>query len=301
MAKFRRHHSQSRSRNFTGRLVLVFLLLLGMLLAIFWFAGQDNFLNLPTGQDSIDYSSEQDRFFIPTTKNGTIVHHKHYTLSYNEAYEQAEWVAYYLTKASLQAQNVPRARRFEEDPLVSSKSAHYEDYKGSGYDRGHLVPAADMAFSKTAMEETFYMSNISPQVRQFNGGIWRELEENVRDWAYKFTGLYVVTGPIVSKSQKNIGRNKVRVPDAYFKAILDIDSSNPKGIAFLLENQVSFDHLDQFAISIDELEKVTGIEFFNDLMEDDVESSIESTFDISRWPISTKRFDLRNTKWNRVK
>jgi len=302
MAKFRRQHGQeSRGGGvFSGRLVMIFIIMIAMIFGVLWFAKTDLF------QDDISesvpsYDTPEDRYFIPTTKNGTVIHHKHYSLSYDESAEQAEWVAYYLTKSSLQAENVPRAKRFNVDPLIKTKSAAHGDYIRSGFDRGHLVPAADMAFSTTAMKETFYMSNISPQLRQFNGAVWRELEESVRDWAYKFKGIYVVSGPIFGNSNETIGKARVRVPEAFFKVLLDLESSPKKAVAFRLDNKVSYEPLTSYMITIDDLENETGFNFFSDLLEDDIEAELESKISKSSWPLSKKRFDLRNTKWNSVK
>ena len=301
MAKFRTQHSRgSKGGVFSGRLIMVFIIMAGLVAGAFLIA-KSNLSQLKTSSDILNYNLPKDRYFIPTTKNGTLVHHKHYSLSYDESAEQSEWVAYFLTKSSLQAKNVPRAKRFNRDPLVPTESASHGDYIRSGYDRGHLVPAADMAFSQTAMNETFYMSNISPQLRQFNGAVWRELEESVRDWAYKYEALYVISGPIYGDSQKTIGNAKVRVPEAYFKVLLDLESKEKKAIAFRLDNKVSYLPLTDYMITIDELEDQTGFDFYGNLLEDDIENRLESEIDPSDWPLSKKRFDLRNTKWNKVK
>jgi endonuclease G len=120
-----------------------------------------------------------DYNWLPTSK-GNIVEHTFYSLSYIEKYEQAEWVAYNISDEQLKKPNVKRTDWFETDPKVITGSAKHSDYKGSGYTRGHLVPAGDMAFEELAMKETFFMSNMSPQIRSFNNGIWRELEEQSR-------------------------------------------------------------------------------------------------------------------------
>jgi len=301
MAKFRTQHSRGSGKGgvFSGRLIMIFIIMAALVAGVLLFS-KSNLFQKSTVVEITNYDLPDDRFFIPSTKNGTLVHHKHYSLSYDESAEQAEWVAYYLTKASLQAKNVLRAKRFNEDPLVKTQSASHGDYIRSGYDRGHLVPAADMAFSKTAMQETFYMSNISPQIRNFNGAVWRELEESVRDWAYKYGALYVVSGPIYGNGQKRIGNSGVRVPEAFFKVILDLESRDKKAIAFRLENKVSYEPLTTYMISVDQLEAETGFDFYGDLLEDDIEEYLEANIDQSKWPISKKRFDLRNTKWNKV-
>ena len=151
--------------------------------------------------------------YLPKS-SGEIVKHKYYTLSYNEVYEQANWVHYKLYPAFLGG-STPRTDSFKPDPLVSTKSAQLSDYKGSGYDRGHLAPAADMKYNSVAMSESFYMSNMSPQNPSFNRGIWKRLESLVRGWGEKFE-IYVSTaGVLGSNNLGAIGKNRVTIPSEY--------------------------------------------------------------------------------------
>jgi endonuclease G, mitochondrial len=243
---------------------------------------------------------DDDANYLPTSTTGDVVRHKYYTLSYSENDEQAEWVAYVLTRKRLQMEWQDRPDLFESDPLVRTGSATLSDYRGSGYDRGHLAPAADMAFNTTAITETFYLSNISPQVRDFNHGVWKELEELSRDWAIKFNKLYVVTGPILKDGGKGeIGANRVTVPTAYYKILLDLSETNPKAIAFIVPNEVSYDPLFKYTVSIDEVEKQTGINFYPKLMSRELERELESNPNHDLWPFSKKKFDLRVNKWNK--
>jgi len=149
------------------------------------------------------------------------------------------------------------------------------------------------------MSETFYMSNMSPQIRNFNGGIWRELEENVRDWAKRFRHLYVVTGPVLTKEiRERIGNNRVSVPEYYYKVILDIREPEYKAIGFVLPNETSFKPLSEFAVTVDHIEELTGIDFFPQLMEADLEKELESEVDVSLWDFNDKRFKRRVEQWN---
>ncbi|MBK9735862.1 MAG: DNA/RNA non-specific endonuclease [Saprospiraceae bacterium] len=127
-----------------------------------------------------------------------------------EQCEQAEWTAYRMDRTKLNVPNVDRSGHFEPDYSVTTRSAFHRDYSNSGFTRGHLVPAGDMAFDTLAMRESFFMSNMSPQLRAFNNGIWKELEENVRDWTYKDETLYIITGPIQSKGQKKTIGQKIK-------------------------------------------------------------------------------------------
>jgi len=219
--------------------------------------------------------------YFPSIKNGKLVRHKYYDLSYVEKHEQPEWVAYELTKAEVMGK-VKRKDDFREDPKVVSGSATLGDYKRSGYDRGHLAPAADMKFSKQAMSESFYMSNMSPQNPSFNRGIWKELEEKVRDWAVKNERIYVVTGGVLTDGLPTIGEEKVSIPKYYYKVLLDYASPEVKAIAFVLPNKNSKKPLSNFAVSIDSVEELTGIDFFPSLP-DDQEKALESKFDYELW------------------
>lgn len=211
----------------------------------------------------------------------TVTMHFGYSLVYNEKHEQATWVAYVLTKKETQG-TVERGDRFIEDPYVQTGSATNADYSKSGYDRGHLAPAADMKWSEKAMEESFYFSNMSPQVPSFNRGIWKKLEEKVRDWAISFDSLLVVTGPILENGLPTIGKNQVSVPKYYFKAILDYKKDKSKAIAFILPNTGSKDPIKKYACSINELEERTGIDFFYQF-EDHIENLIEKQNCPSCW------------------
>jgi endonuclease G len=210
------------------------------------------------------------------------LHHLAYGFVYDETHEQAKWIAYCLTKSEASG-TIERSDHFVEDPIVSSGTATDADYAKSGYDRGHLAPAADMRWSTKTMEESFYYSNMSPQLPAFNRGIWKKLEEKVRDWAVELDSILIVTGPILTPNLPTIGANKVSIPAYYFKAIVEFKGSKSKGIAFVLPNQGSKLPLMEFAISINELEKLTNIDFFYQI-EDKLENTLESTICKTCWP-----------------
>jgi endonuclease G len=221
----------------------------------------------------------RDEFnYLPTSTTNQIIRHTNFTLSYVETHEHAEWVAYELTDQEIRGDE-ERSDDFREDPKVKSGSASLKDYYRSGYDRGHLAPAADMKFTEEAMSESFFMSNMSPQKPAFNRGIWRQLEAQVRDWATANGSLFVVTGPIFGKGLNKIGENKVTVPEAYYKVLLDYTEPEVKAIAFLLPNTGSKKDIMTFAVSIDSVEQMSGIDFFPalpDLQEDQLERDFET-------------------------
>ncbi len=210
-----------------------------------------------------------------------IIYHTGYALIYNEKHEQASWVAYQLTKQKT-ISKTSRSNTFLIDPLVTTGTANDNDYKGSNYDRGHLAPAADMGWSVLSMKESFYYSNMSPQVPAFNRGIWKKLEELVRKWAVENEQIYIVTGPILTADLPTIGTNKVSVPLAYYKVILDYSLPQIKAIGFIIPNKKSTQALTDYIVSVDEVEKITGIDFFSQLP-DNQEAIIERTVCKSLW------------------
>lgn len=216
-----------------------------------------------------------------TDSKDKIITHTGYSFLYNEIHEQADWVAYELTKEETN-KIYERTNKFILDPKVTTFTASDSDYKGSGYDRGHLAPASDMGWSSIAMKESFYYSNMSPQKPSFNRGIWKKLEELVRTWAVENNNLYIVTGPVLKKELESIGVNKVSVPKYYYKVILDFREPSIKGIGFILPNRGSKEPLNDYAVTIDSVEKFTGIDFFPSL-QDKQENLIESTLCIECW------------------
>ena len=219
---------------------------------------------------------------LPKPKeNEQIINHFAYTLSYNELFEQANWVAYELTDIET-ISHFERTNKFIVDDLVKTGSASNDDYKKSGYDRGHLAPAGDMGWSEQAMKESFYYSNMSPQNPSFNRGIWKKTEELTREWAVENKSLYIVTGPILKKDLPTIGPNKVSIPNYYFKAILDYSEPEIKAIAFLIPNKASKELLQNFTVNIDSLEHLTGYDFYYQLP-DSIENRLEKNNIISNW------------------
>lgn len=226
-------------------------------------------------------SEEFDDTFLPASTAGAIVKHNFFTLSYSEAHEQAEWVAYELSKSDLSRNDFKRPY-FIEDKKVKTKSADWRNYKNSGYDRGHLVPAGDRRMSVEAYNETFFTSNISPQDREFNAGIWNRLEQKVRYWAGKYDGVYVVTGGVLTGNMKTIGDEKVSVPNEFYKIVVDVSDGNYKAIAFVIPNRPSSQSFYEYVVSIDEIEAKTGIDFFPNLP-DSIENNLEQMVDLKAW------------------
>ena len=256
--------------------IYVFITVFFAVLFFIW----DNYTFEAVGSETTTASLETTAF-LPSSTTGQIIHHKYYTLSYSEKHEQAEWVAYNLNAAHIASSNFKRPY-FEKDPKVKTQSAHYKNYSKSGYDKGHLCPAGDRKFSKFAHDETFLTSNISPQEHQFNAGIWNRLEQKTRYWATKYKSLYVITGGILEDSSKSIGSEKVTVPTNFYKIILDFHEPEIKAIAFLIPHEDSEKALYKFVTSIDNIEEITGIDFFPEI-EDTLENKLEAASNYSNW------------------
>jgi endonuclease G len=210
-----------------------------------------------------------------------IIRHKHFFLSYSEEHEQAEWAAYYLTADNKRQHHFPRPY-FSQDPLVDTDSAHWKNYKDSGFDKGHLVPAADMKFSEEAYNETFYTSNVAPQNRAFNAGVWNRLEQKIRYWADKYTALMVVTGSILHDDLVTIGEEEVSVPDYFFKIVVRVQNDGLVMLPFLIPNEKSDSALYTFATTIANIEQITGIDFNQRLCEK-IEEKIEKELSYKEW------------------
>lgn len=212
----------------------------------------------------------------------TVTQHSAYSLVYNHKHMQAKWVAYNLTYGNTIG-GAERSSKFSIDPSISPRTAVTSDYTKTGYDRGHLAPAGDMKFSAQAMSESFYMSNVSPQLPGFNRGIWKKLEEQFRSWAPSSHPVFVVTGPVLTDPiSSHIGQTcSISVPQRFYKIMLDT-ASPMRAIAFVLPNNSSTQPLSSFAMSIDEAERITGIDFFPKL-NDPQEAKIEKTLILNQW------------------
>lgn len=245
----------------------------------------EHFLNKEIKAEIVEVGSEAkqntNEYFLPTSTTNQVVHHEGYSLSYSEPHEQAEWVAYELKKSHLSNANFKRPY-FEIDEAVKTGAASWRNYKNSGYDRGHLCPAGDRSYSQSAYNETFLTSNISPQEHDFNSGVWNTLEQKVRYWASKYDGVFVVTGGVLKGNMKTIGTEHVAVPNQFYKVLIDNNSGKTKMIAFLMPHENSSKPLYEFVVSVDDIEKLTGIDFFPEL-EDSIENKLEASSSYKDW------------------
>jgi len=228
---------------------------------------------------SFVHSQVNSDLLLPTNQKGLTIKHTYFTLSYSNKDKQAEWVAYSLTPTFINGTQ-KRASKFMADPNIKD-AVGPSSYTKSGYDRGHLCPAADMKLNSVSMNETFYMSNMSPQAPSFNRGIWSKLEDKVRDWALQKNGVYVVTGPLLNKSCGVVSKS-ITVPCAFYKIVFKQTKAGVEAIAFMLPNAGSSMSLSQFVVSIDYIESLTGIDFFVNLP-DSEEEKFESRVLTNNW------------------
>ena len=221
------------------------------------------------------------------TTGGRIVQHGAYVSSYNTETLIPDWVAYELTAEETGGDRSREGIEFRMDPdLKGCTQAMREDYSGSGWTKGHLMPAADAAFSNSTMAETFYFTNICPQDETLNAGDWQYLEKRVRQWANRYGSVWVVTGPIVGENRYGtIGDRDVVVPDSFYKALL-IRKKNGSysAIAFVMDNDDERYYLRDCYMNVNDLESLTGIDFFPGL-DDVVEEKVEGTVRLSDWGI----------------
>ena len=218
---------------------------------------QDNNNSENLFNDTITSTSDE-QIEIPakiTEREEQIIIHLGYTVSYNSGWKIPNWVAYVLTEEELTG-NAKRKDNFMPDPEVTQgMSATTKDYYKTGFDRGHMASAEDMTWSEQAMTESFYFSNICPQNSSLNRGIWKTLENQSRKLAMEKGNVYIVCGPIVSEQSKTFGENKVVVPDAFFKVLLQNEDGNWSAIGFIFANQKEGETLSTYAMSVKEVRK----------------------------------------------
>lgn len=215
-----------------------------------------------------------------------ILSYKGFTVSYNNNTRLPNWVAYELTATEV-AGDLPRKDKFRPDPAANGPQANKEDYRNSGWDRGHMAPAADMKWDAEAMGESCYFTNICPQNPQLNGGDWKELEEKCRKWAEKHGRIYIACGPIILGNEHGtIGANEVIIPDKFYKVVLARINGEYRGAGFIFHNsplrksKISGKPpvnrpLESYLVPIDEVEAITGIDFFPALPAD-TQNRVES-------------------------
>lgn len=209
------------------------------------------------------------------------IYHRAYTVAFQTHWHQPRWVAYQLTRTEVGG-GEPR-RKFTPDPAIASMTALDAYYKNSGFDRGHLAPAADMAFDNEAMKQSFYFSNVSPQVPSFNRGIWKQLEERVRAWAARYDSLYIATGPLFLREDTAYVKGYLPVPTHFYKALLVHCQGRWQAVAFCLpQSATGSESYWLYSLTVDSLQSVSGLDFFS-LLPDELEYPAEHRVDLQFW------------------
>ncbi len=223
----------------------------------------------------------QDFDYLPAERNDhQVIEYTQFTLSYNEIHEQADWVAYELTEGELEGEG-ERCGCFDEDENIWTGSAEDSDYRGSGFDRGHLAPSADNRISDKANRQSFYFSNITPQAPPFNQGLWADLEEWVRQKTIEQDTVYVVTGPVFTNSLGTIGENDVTIPGYFYKALLGFsEEGEARTTAFLVPHIGAEGDIEEYVVPVNTVETLTGLDLFPELgsREEIIESNEYESF-----------------------
>ena len=240
-------------------------------------------LNSPDYRDTLPYHkiTINDIGLPKTHYPYPVIKHKTLSLQYSKSHKQPIWVAYELLSSHLNG-SISRLNKFKNDPEIGLDINFDKNYSRSGFDRGHLVPAADMKWSVISMDESFYYSNVSPQYPSFNRGIWKVLEDKVREWATLNDRLYINIGPVFGDENHVMGIDRINIPDAFYKVILDYTNPDVKAIAFYIPHIQSNESIDKYAISVDSLEKIIGVDFFSNLP-DNQEEIIERELCLKCW------------------
>lgn len=217
----------------------------------------------------------------PDSLPSQIVEYAGMTVSFNSRRHIPNWVAWELTADETHG-TVPRAKGFAADPDVEGCPEPWE-YSYSGYDRGHIAPAGDMKWSREAMTQSFFMTNVCPQVKSFNSGVWARLEEKCRTWAQTDSAIIIIAGPVMTDPVKEtIGDSHITVPQRFFKVILSPYADPPRAIGFLMNNGIVAGGMQAAAVSVDEVEQATGYDFFSTLP-DSIEDEVESQCRFHYW------------------
>jgi endonuclease G len=211
-----------------------------------------------------------------------IIERPYFTLRYDESHEQADWVAHTLRSDSLRQRKYGLTEDYRKDPRIKTGSATPGDYRRSDYKMAQMAPAEDFSYNEFAISQSFYMSNISPQTDQLNSGAWKQLEALFRTWAMAEEEIYVVTGPVLSSGLSKLGKSSISVPKSFYKIALDMRKPRLKAIAFLVPNENISGPLNQYEVSIDELERLTGLDFFPSIP-DELEAYLESGVTADQW------------------
>lgn len=220
---------------------------------------------------------------VKGAKDAMLLRRQGYTAGYSKEWKLPVWVAWELTEAHTTGEYSRKGVSYHEDYDVPAPRATNADYSRSGYDRGHMCPSGDNKWSSAAQEDCFLYTNMCPQSHNLNGGDWNDLEMKCRTWAKRYGYIYIICGPVFKNERpaRTIGRNKVWVPDGFYKVIL-CDVDEPKTIGFYYDNDDGHRPMSDYVRTVDEIEEMTGLDFFSGL-NDDWETKAEAEADLREW------------------
>ncbi len=234
-----------------------------------------------TDNNSVNLGDKLLCVTLPENTSEIIKDYEGFTVSFNSDHHVPNYVAWELTGTEAQGKE-PRNSKFRADEDVAGCPT-IEDYRNSGFDRGHMAPAADMKWSKQAMLDSHYLTNMCPQDHSLNSGRWSTLEDKCRQWAIRDSALVIIAGPVLSDIiTRTIGSSHISVPERFFKVILSPYSTPPRAIGFIMANAKISDGIESMAISVDQVEEITGYDFFAALP-DEIEEQIESQANYRDW------------------
>lgn len=235
----------------------------------------------PAVSGNLNSSKELEAVIIPDETPSIIKEYTGFTVNFNPAWHVPNYVVWELTGAEAEG-NEPRSSKFRPDPDVLGCPT-LDDYRNSGYDRGHMAPAGDMKWNREAMADSHYLTNMVPQDHNINSGRWSTLEKKCRQWAQRDSAIIIIAGPILSDEiTRTIGASRVAVPDRFFKVLLSPYTNPVRAIGFIIPNSPTPDGVEQMVTSVDNIESITGFNFFSSLP-DDIENEVESQANWNDW------------------
>ncbi len=256
-------------------------------------------VNIPKDQVEIADRCEKQLANIPEDQKSNIasfpINHRAIKISYNMKHRIPNWVYYNLSRENLMNSCAKRKDKFRGDPALTSAGIPKDQiindtgYKSSGFDRGHMAPSGDFIWDQDINEETFFMTNMSPQTAELNQKTWNKLEEHVRGWACGFGELKVYTGPIIESDLKKLN-SCVSIPNKFFKVLVGMRNKKLVGIGFVYDQKDGVgDPYKSKAMSIRKVEEMSGLNFFADDYAQKVQDDFETQFDIKDWDGSEEK------------
>lgn len=298
--QLRRNH-EARGKGMTGKIIRITFVVVFMIVLLLFIMKNEIVLSRLWQKQKEDVQTIRDysRTYEPVSK-GQLLQKRFFSLSFDEATKNPEWVAYHLKKEQLTSRENYGRPSFLPDPDITTGSNTSDDFSASGFERGHLVPAADMSFDSMAFAETFLLSSIVPQRRACNQGIWKELEKQTRAWVYRYNDVYIISGPVFSHEAEIpvINSSKIAIPSHFYKIVFVYNDMLKAMSAYLIPNEKSEKPLSACTVSVDSIEKLTNIDFFQNMLNDGEEESLESRINTTDFPLDNKLYRQRIEKWN---